>query len=173
VQDRAEYMDTAAAVMRQRFNGLAPAQRRADAGDDMQIAGINPGTPSNGNMDWQAFNNNPLVQQASTALNRAVPEVAPENQNPSMLASMAGVAAENKLKAIQDVAFSQNGQTAFVTDRDKADPSARIVPVDVALASKPTEEVTHKYATSLNNVPAPQVAAADEPQRKQGGPSVA
>jgi hypothetical protein len=174
VQDRPEYMDAAAAVMRQRFNGLAPAQRRADAGDEIQVAGVVPGTPGNGNVDWQRFNDNPLVQQASTALNRAVPGVAPENQNPSLLASMAGVAAENRLTTIQDVAFSQNGQTAFVTDREKTDPAARVASVDMALANKQTEEVVQKYAAALDNAQTPQVATQDhEQQRKQGGPSVA
>jgi hypothetical protein len=174
VQDRPEYMDAAAAVMRQRFNGLAPAQRRADAGDEIQVAGVVPGTPGNGNVDWQRFNDNPLVQQASTALNRAVPGVAPENQNPSLLASMAGVAAENRLTTIQDVAFSQNGQTAFVTDREKTDPAARVASVDMALANKQTEEVVQKYAAALDNAQTPQVATQDHEQpRKQGGPSVA
>jgi hypothetical protein len=72
------------------------------------------------------------------------------------------------------VAFSQNGQTAFVTDRDKTDPSARVAPVDMALANKPTEEVVQKYAAALDNAQTLQAATQDqEQQRKQGGPSMA
>ncbi len=174
VQDRPEYMDAAAAVMRQRFNGLAPAQQRSDAGGDLQVAGVAPGAPANANVDWDRFNANPMVQQASAALNRAVPGIAPENQNPSLLAGMAGVAAENRLTAIQDVAFSQNGQSAFVTDRDKADPAARVASVDMALANKPTAEVVQKYAATLENAQTPPVATQEqEQQRRQGGPSMA
>ncbi len=174
VQDRPEYMDAAAAVMRQRFNGLAPAQQRSDAGSDLQVAGIAPGTQGNANVDWDRFNANPMVQQASAALNRAVPGVAPENQNPSLLAGMAGVAAENRLTAIQDVAFSQNGQAAFVTDRDKSDPAARVASVDMALANKTTGDVVQKYAATLENAQTPQVATQEqEQQRRQGGPSMA
>ena len=174
VQNVPEMMDAAAETMRQRFNGLAPAQRRADAGEDIQVAGIIPATPGSGNLDWQAFNNNPLAQQASAALHRSVPEVPQENLNPSMVASVAGVAAENRFTAIKDVAFSQNGQTAFVTDRDKNDPAARVAPVDMALANKPAEEVVQKYAVALNNAQAQQLASQDqEPQRKQNPSPVA
>jgi hypothetical protein len=174
VQNVPEMMDGAAETMRQRFNGLAPAQRRADAGDDIQVSGITPATPGKGNLDWQAFNTNPMVQQASAALHRASPDVPQENLNPSMVASVAGVAAENRFNAIKDVAFSQNGQTAFVTDRDKNDPAARVAPVDLALANKPTEEVAQKYAVALNNAQTQQIASQDqEAQRKQSGPPVA
>jgi hypothetical protein len=174
VQDRAEYMNTAAAVMRQRFNGLAPAQLRSDASSDLQVANVTPGTPGSGNIDWDKFNNNPLVQQASAALNRSVPEVQPANQNPSLLASIAGAAAESRLGTIQDLSFSQNQQTAFVTDRDKNDPSARVAPVDLTLAHKPTQEVMQKYAAVLDNAQTPPVASQDpEQQRKQSNPSIA
>ena len=174
VQDRAEYMDAAAAVMRQRFNGLAPAQQRSDASNDLHVAGVTPGTPGNGNIDWEKFNNNPLVQQASVALSRSAPEVPPQNQNPSLLAGIAGTAAENRLGAIQEVAFGQNQQTAFVTDRDKSDPSARVAQVDMALADRPTQEVIRRYAAALDNAQTPQTASQDpEQQRKQNAPSIA
>jgi hypothetical protein len=174
VQNVPGMMDGAAEVMRQRFNGLAPAQRRADAGAEIQVAGITPATPGSGNLDWQAFNTNPMVQQASAALHRVVPEVPQENLNPSMVASVAGVAAENRFSAIKDVAFSQNGQTAFVTDRDKNDPSARVAPVDMALGNKQAEDVVQKYAVALNNAQTQQVASQDQDQqRKQNAPSVA
>lgn len=173
VQNVPAMMDGAAETMRQRFNGLAPAQQRSSAETDVQVAGI---TPSNtgANVNWQEFNNNPMVQQASAALHRAVPDVPQENLNPSMVAGVAGVAAENRFSTIQDVAFSQNGQTAFVTDREKTDPAARVAPVDMALANKPAEEVVQKYAVAIDNAQTTQVATQDqEQQRKQSGPSMA
>ena len=173
VQNVPAMMDGAAETMRQRFNGLAPAQQRSSAETDVQVAGI---TPSNtgANVNWQDFNNNPMVQQASAALHRAVPDVPQENLNPSMVAGVAGVAAENRFNTIQDVAFSQNGQTAFVTDREKTDPAARVAPVDMALANKPAEEVVQKYAAAIDNAQTTQVATQDqEQQRKQSGPSMA
>lgn len=173
VQNVPEMMDIAAETMRQRFNGLAPAQQRSSAETDVQVAGI---TPSNtgANVNWQEFNNNPMVQQASAALHRAVPDVPQENLNPSMVAGVAGVAAENRFSTIQDVAFSQNEQTAFVTDREKTDPAARVAPVDMALANKPAEEVVQKYAVAIDNAQTTQVATQDqEQQRKQSGPSMA
>jgi hypothetical protein len=174
VQNVPEMMDAAAAVMRQRFNGLAPAQQRSDAGSEVQVAGITPGTPGTTNLDWQAFNNNPLVQDASNALHRAVPNVPQENLNPSMVAGIAGTAAENNFRHVQDVAFSQNGQTAFITDRDKADPAARVAPVDMALANKQTEEVVHRYQAALDNTQQQtQVASLDqEQQQKRNAPSI-
>jgi hypothetical protein len=173
VQNVPEMMDGAAEVMRQRFNGLAPSQRRADAGDRIEVAGITAAAPA-ANIDWQAFNANPMVQQASVALHRAAPEVPQDNLNPSVVASVAGVAAENRFDRIQDVAFSQNGQTAFVTDRDRTDPAARVASVDMAMANKPTEEVVQKYAAALDNAQTPQVATQDqEQQRKQNAPTMA
>ncbi len=173
VQNVPEMMDSVSEVMRQRFNGLAPAQQRSSAETDVQVAGIAPVTPG-ANVNWQEFNNNPMVQQASAALHRAAPDVPQENLNPSMVAGVAGVAAENRFNTIQDVAFSQNGQTAFVTDREKTDPAARVAPVDMALASKPVEEVVQKYAAAIDNAQTPQVATQDqEQQRKQSGPSMA
>jgi hypothetical protein len=173
VQNVPDMMDGAAEVMRQRFNGLAPAQRRADAGDEIRVAGITPATPG-ANLDWQQFNANPMVQQASAALHRTMPEVPQENLNPSIVASVAGVAAENRFGRIEEVAFSQNGQTAFVTDRDKTDPAARVASVDMAMANRPTEEVAQKYAVALDNAQTPQVATQDqEQQRKQNAPTMA
>ncbi len=174
VQNVPEMMDGAAETMRQRFNGLAPAQQRSSAETDIQVAGITPSS-TGANVNWQEFNNNPMVQQASAALHRAVPEVPQENLNPSMVAGVAGVAAENRFNTIQDVAFSQNGQTAFVTDREKTDPAARVAPVDMALANKPAEEVVQKYAAAIDNAPAMMASDSQtqEQQRKQSGPSMA
>ena len=73
------------------------------------------------------------------------------------------------------MAFSQNGQTAFVTDREKTDPAARVAPVDMALANKPAEEVVQKYAAAIDNAPAMMASDSQtqEQQRKQSGPSMA
>ncbi len=176
VQNVPEMMDAAAETMRQRFNGLAPAQQRSSAETDVQVAGITPSNPG-ANVNWQEFNNNPMVQQASAALHRAVPDVPQENLNPSMVAGVAGVAAENRFNTIQDVAFSQNGQTAFVTDREKTDPAARVAPVDMALGNKPAEEVVQKFASAIDNAPAMMAshsqAQEQDQQRKQSGPSMA
>ena len=175
VQSVPAMMDGAAEVMRQRFNGLAPAQTRADAGMDMNVAGITPATQVAAQVDWQAFSNQPLVQQASAALHRATPDVPQENLNPSLVAGIAGVAAENRFTSIQDVAFAQTGQTAFVTDRDKADPSARVAPVDMALGNKPLEDVAQKFAVALetSQTQVQLVALEREQQQKQSGPSMA
>ena len=175
VQNVPAMMDTVADIMRQRFNGLAPAQTRSDAGNEVNVAGITPATPGSGQMDWQAFSQQPLVQQASAALHRSAPEVPQENLNPSLVAGIAGVAAENRFHTIQDVAFAQTGQTAFVTDRDKTDPAARVAPVDMALGNKPVEEVAQKFSVALeNSQQQTQVAALEqEKQQRQSGPSMA
>lgn len=174
VQDVPEMMDAAAAVMRQRFNGLAPAQQRSDAGSEVQVAGITPGTPGMGSLDWQAFNSNPMVQQASSVLHRAAPDVPQENLNPSLVAGIAGVAAENQFKHIGGLAFSKNGETAFVTTGDVADPTSRVAPVDMALANKQTEEVVQRYRMALDNSQQQtQVASLDqEQQQKRNAPSI-
>jgi hypothetical protein len=174
VQSVPAMMDTAAEFMRQRFNGLAPAQQRSDAGElDARVAGVNPSVPGAA-VDWNRFNADPMIQQASTALARALPDVPADTQNPSLLAGIAGVAAENRFKSIGDVAFGQNGQTAFVTDRDKADPAARVAPVDMALASKPTEQVMDRFAVALDTARTQAVAQdAQEQQQRQNAPRMA
>jgi hypothetical protein len=166
VQDRSEYMDTAAAVMRQRFNGLAPGQLRSDAGNEFQVSGAVPGTPGNGNIDWEKFNNNPLVQQASAALNRTVPDVPPQNQNPNLLASIAGAAADSRFSTIQDVSLGQNQQSMFITDRDKTDPAARVATVDMTLANKPIDQVMQKYSAALENAQS-RIDLAQAPQQTE------
>jgi hypothetical protein len=174
VQSVPAMMDTAAEFMRQRFNGLAPAQQRSDAGElDARVAGVNPSVPGAA-VDWNRFNADPMIQQASTALARALPDVPADTQNPSLLAGIAGVAAENRFNAIGDVAFGQNGQTAFVTDRDKADPAARVAPVDMALASKPTEQVMDRFAVALDTARTQAVAQeTQEQQQRQSAPRMA
>lgn len=174
VQNVPEMMDAAAEVMRQRFNGLAPAQQRSDAGgQDVRVAGVNPAAPA-APVDWNRFNADPMIQQASTALARAVPDAPQDTQNPSLLAGIAGVAAENRFRNVGDVAFGQNGQTAFVTDRDKADPAARVAPVDMALASKPTDHVVERFAAALETSRAQAVAQdTQEQQQRQSAPRMA
>ncbi|MBX3712166.1 MAG: hypothetical protein KF800_09420 [Lysobacter sp.] len=174
VQNVPEMMDAAAEVMRQRFNGLAPAQQRSDAGgQDVRVAGVNPAAPA-APVDWNRFNADPMIQQASTALARAVPDAPQDTQNPSLLAGIAGVAAENRFRNVGDVAFGQNGQTAFVTDRDKADPAARVAPVDMALASKPTDQVVERFAAALETSRAQAVAQdTQEQQQRQSAPRMA
>jgi hypothetical protein len=114
------------------------------------------------------------VQQASTALHRVAPDVPVENLNPSIVAGVAGVAAENRFNTIQDIAMSQNGQTAFVTDREKTDPAARVAPVDMAMANKPVGEVQQRYEVALNNSQQPpQIANLEqEQQQKRSTPSI-
>lgn len=174
VQSVPAMMDAAAETMRQRFNGLAPAQQRSDAGEqDVRVAGVNPATPGAA-VDWNRFNADPMIQQASTALARAVPDVPQDTQNPSLLAGIAGVAAENRFNAIGDVAFGQNGQTAFVTDRDKSDPAGRVAPVDMALASKPTDQVMDRFAAALDTSRTQAVAQeTQEQQQRQAAPRMA
>lgn len=174
VQSVPEMMDTAAAVMRQRFNGLAPAQERSDLGTDVQVAGVVPGTPGANTPDWNALNNNPLVQQASTALHRLAPDVPQENLNPSMVAGVAGIAAENNFRQIESATLSQNGNTMFITDRNPQDPAARVAPVDMALANKPPEDVVQRYQVALDNSQQQtQVANLDqEQQQRRSSPSM-
>lgn len=174
VQNVPEMMDAAAEVMRQRFNGLAPAQQRSDAGEqDVRVAGVNPAAPV-APVDWNRFNADPMIQQASTALARAVPDAPQDTQNPSLLAGIAGVAAENRFRHVGDVAFGQNGQTAFVTDRERSDPAARVAPVDMALASKPTDQVVDRFAAALDTSRAQAVAQdSQEQQQRQSAPRMA
>lgn len=174
VQNVPGMMDTVADVMRQRFTGLAPAQTRADTGQEVSVAGITPATQVAAQVDWQTYSNQPMVQQASAALHRAIPDVPQENLNPSLVAGIAGVAAENRFTSIQDVTFAQTGQTAFVTDRDKADPSARVAPVDMALGNKPLEDVTQKFSVALETGQPQTLAAIMDPenQQKQSSPSL-
>lgn len=118
----------------------------------LQVAGATPATPAatNGASQWDGINNNPTAQQVSAALARAVPDVAQENQNPSLIAGLTEAAATNKMSTVRDVAFSNDQQTAFLVDRDKSDPAAKIVPVDMAVADKPFDQAWHKAAVALD-----------------------
>jgi hypothetical protein len=151
-QDSDAHMNAISGIMRQRFNGLAPPQIIAGKDDnETQIAGVTPATPTatNGASQWDAINNNPTAQQVSSALHRAVPEVPQENQNPSLIAGLTEAAATNRMSAVRDVGFSPDQQTAFLADRDKSDPAAKIVPVNMDVANKPFDQAWQKAAVAL------------------------
>lgn len=177
-QDSPAHMDAISGIMRQRFNGLAPAQTRSDAGGDMQVAGATPATPAatNGASQWDGINNNPTAQQVSAALARAVPDVAQEHQNPSLIAGLTEAAATNRMPTVRDVAFSNDHQTAFLVDRDKSDPAAKIVPVDMAVADKSFDQAWQKAAVALEttqNNPAVAQTQDQDLSQKQSGRSMA
>jgi hypothetical protein len=176
-QDSEPHMNGIAETMRQRFNGLAPSQNRSDAGSDIQVAGVTAATPSttNGASQWDAINNNPTAQQVSAALSRAVPDVAQENQNPSLIAGLTEAAATNRM-AVRDVAFSPDQQTAFLADRDKSDPAAKIVPVSMDVANKPFDQAWQKTAVALETSqsnPAIAQNLEQDPAQKQSARSMA
>lgn len=135
VQDRGEYMDVAASVMRQRFNGLAPAQRRADAGDTIQLAGISPAAQGNANVNWDAFNKSPAIQQIATALDKEIPTIGKDNLNPSMLAVLAEKTIAKNFN-VDNVSLSTDQQTVFLSDRAKGDPTANVVAVKAELGNQ-------------------------------------
>lgn len=177
-QNSEGHMDAISGIMRQRFNGLAPAQQHSQANDGVEVANASPGLIVGGAGapvaadSWQRFNADPLVQQASAALHRAMPEVAQEHQNPSLVAGLAGAAASNGFERVQDVAFSRDQQTAFVTDRDKHDPAARVAPLGLEVASTPFDQVWSKAAPALDAAQVNEVAAQEQ-SRKHSAPSMA
>ncbi len=104
------------------------------------------------------FRNNPTVQQVSDALVRN--GIAAENQNPSLVAGLAGAAAN--LSKVQDVALTP--QTAFALDRDKFDPAANRASVSMDVANKPFDEVWQKASVALQQTQAPAVVAQAQVQ---------
>ncbi len=177
-QDSESHMNGIADTMRQRFNGLAPAQTRADAGSDIQVAGVSPATPTstNGASQWEGINNSLTAQQVSTALHRTMPGIPQENQNPSLLAGLTEAASTNKMPAVRDVGFSPDQQTAFLADRDKSDPAAKIVAFDMNLANKPFDQAWPRAAVALETAQSnPVVAQSNEPDlaQKQSSRSMA
>lgn len=150
-QDRDGHMNTIAQRMQYRFGGLGRQATLSDAGGDTFVAGVNPTAPvavSSVN-SWDAMNNNATSQQVSAALYRAVPAVAQEHQNPSLIAGLTEAAATNKMSAVHDVGFSPDQQTAFLSDRDKSDPAAKIVPVNMDVASKPFDDAWQKAVVAI------------------------
>jgi hypothetical protein len=104
------------------------------------------------------FKNNPTVQQVAAALERN--GVAPENQNPSLVAGLAGAAAN--LSRVQDVALTPH--TAFALDRDKFDPAANRASVSMDVANKPFEDVWQKASAALQQAQTPVVLAQAQGQ---------
>ena len=177
-QDSVPHMNGIAETMRQRFNGLAPAQTRADAGSDIQVAGVSAATPTstNGASQWEGINNSLTAQQVSTALHRTMPAIPQENQNPSLIAGLTETAATNKMPAVRDVGFSPDQQTAFLADRDKSDPAAKIVAFDMNLANKPFDQAWQKTAVALETAQSNPVVAQNNEQsldQKQNNRSMA
>lgn len=173
-QDSEPHMNGIAETMRQRFNSLAPAQTRAgvDAGNDIQMASVSPATTAsnNGASQWDAINNNLTAQQVSTALYRTMPSVPQENQNPSLVAGLTEAAVANKMTAVRDVGFSADQQTAFLADRDKSDPSAKIVPVNTDVANKPFDQAWQKTAVAIEtsqSSPVIALSTEQDPSQKQ------
>jgi hypothetical protein len=166
-QDSAPHMNGIAETMRQRFNGLAPAQTRADAGSDIQVAGVSPATTAstNGANQWDAINNSQTAQQVSSALHRAIPGVPQENQNPSLLAGLTEAAATNKM-SVRDVGLSPDQQTVFLADRDKSDPAAKIVAVNTDVANKPFDQAWQKTAVALETSQNNPVVAQNQTQEQ-------
>lgn len=176
-QDSEPHMNGIAETMRQRFNGLAPSQQRVDAGGETQIAGVTPATSAviNRANQWDAINNNSTAQQVSSALQRAVPGVPQENQNPSLIAGLTEAAATNKMSAVRDVGFSPDQQTAFLADRDKSDPSAKIIPVNMDVANKPFDQAWQKAAVALETTQSNPMVALNPEQdlaQKQSARSI-
>ncbi len=104
------------------------------------------------------FKNNPTVQQVSAALERN--GIALDNQNPSLVAGLAGAAAN--LSKVQDVALTP--QTAFALDRDKFDPAANRASVSMDVANKPFDEVWRTASVALQQTQAPAVVAQAQGQ---------
>jgi hypothetical protein len=161
-------MDAVAEAMRQRFEGLAHGR----GNDDVHVPGIAPAMPDI-SLDWQAFAVHPMVQQAGAALHRAMPQVPQAYLNPSMIVAVAGVAVENGFSRIEEISFGRDGQTAFITDRDKTDPATRVAPLDMALVGRSTEQLMQRYAPALDEVRTAQIEPRDRESRQQDGPSMA
>ncbi|MES2668992.1 MAG: hypothetical protein V4673_01025 [Pseudomonadota bacterium] len=125
------------------------------------VASATPEIQASGTQSLE-FRNNPTVQQVSAALERN--GIAAENQNPSLVAGLAGAAAN--LSKVQDVALTP--QTAFALDRDKFDPAANRASVGMDVANKPFDEVWQKASVALQQTQAPAVVAqAQDLEQKQ------
>jgi hypothetical protein len=107
------------------------------------------------------FKNNPRVQEIYAALDRNG-----ENQNPSLVAGLAGAAANANLSKVQDVALTPT--TAFALDRDKFDPAANRASVSMDVANKPFDEVWKTASVALQQTQPPVVVAqAQDLEQKQ------
>ena len=137
------------------------ASRLSNVSSENAVASLTPATHNNSAQSLE-FKNNPTVQQVSAALERN--GIAAENQNPSLVAGLAGAAAN--MSKVQDVALTP--QTAFALDRDKFDPAANRASVSMDVANKPFDEVWQKASLSLQQTQAPAVVAqAQDLEQKQ------
>jgi hypothetical protein len=119
------------------------------------VASATPTAQNNGAQSLD-FKNNPTVQQVSAAMERN--GIAAENQNPSLVAGLAGAAAN--LSKVQDVALTP--QTAFALDRDKFDPAANRASVTMDVANKPFDEVWKTASVALQQTQTPAVVAQSQ-----------
>lgn len=169
VQNVDGMMDSVAEVMRQRFNGLAPAQRQSDAGDGVRVAGLAVATPR-AEVDWPTFlASNPLAQQAATALHHVAPEVPRDNLNPSLVAGVAEGAARNDMPTIDAVRVNAHGNLVVTGgDPRNPDPAAHVALVPATVGDKPLETVVRDLTIAQSSVtPSQPDVALDQ---RLGGP---
>ena len=133
------------------------ASRLSNVSSENAVASLTPATHSNSAQSLE-FTNNPTVQQVSAALERN--GIAPDNQNPSLVAGLAGAAAN--LSKVQDIALTP--QTAFALDRDKSDPAANRVQVSMDVANKPFDEVWKTASVALQQTAPPTVVSQAQGQ---------
>lgn len=138
-----------------------PSQSVAQASDrnNSVVASASTERQIQSGSSLDAFRNNPTVQQVSAALerNNGIPA---ENQNPSLVAGLAGAAA--RLPEVKDVALTP--QIAFALDRDKSDPAANRVQVGMDVANKPFDEVWRTASVALQQAQTPAVVAQAQGQ---------
>ncbi len=129
--------------------------------NDVPIASAMPKTNDANSLE---FKNNPTVQQVSAAMERN--GIAPDNQNPSLVAGLAGASAN--LPKVQDVVLTP--QTAFALDRDKSDPAANRVQVGMDIANKPFDEVWKTASVALQQTQTPAVVALAQSENLEQKP---
>lgn len=148
LQDDYPTMDSAAQRLSERFNGLRNLYK-SDVGNDNVVASATHEIQPNSAQSLE-FKNNPRVQEIYAALDRNG-----ENQTPSLVAGLAGAAAN--LSKVQDVVLTP--QTAFALDRDKFDPAANRASVSMDVANKPFDEVWKTASVALQQTQSPAVVA--------------
>ncbi len=140
-------------LMRARFTELSPPpQRRSDVGSDTLIASATPEIQTSGAQSLE-FKNNPRVQEIYAALDRNG-----ENQTPSLVAGLAGAAAN--LREVRDVVLTP--QTAFALNGEKSNPAADRAWVSMDVANKPFDEVWRTASVALQQTQTPAVVAQSQ-----------
>ena len=168
---------TNAKILLDHINPRPPGTPRGSVGDEelpSQSVALTPGknasvvasaTPeiqTHSAQSLESFKNNPRVQEVSAAM--ANNGIAIENQNPSLVAGLAGASAS--LPKVQDVALTPT--TAFALDRDKFDPAANRASVSMDVANKPFDEVWKTASVALQQTAPPAVVAqAQDLEQKQ------